>query len=89
MDEPILDEWLERLTRPSPAKRTAQQLRDLRANSRNTLKQLAKHPHDQETAHILYQQQVRETEIMQRGKKPAPELCRVCKKPLPGPPVNF
>ena len=68
MDEPILDEWLERLTRPSPAKRAKGQLRDLRRNTRTTLKQLAQHPHDQETAHILYQQQQREREILQRGK---------------------
>jgi hypothetical protein len=89
MDEPVLDEWLARLTRPSPAKRAKTQLRDLRANSRKTLHQLATHPHDQETAHILYRQQLRETAIMQRGKKPAPARCRVCGKPLPGPPVNF
>jgi hypothetical protein len=89
MNEPILDEWLERLTRPSPAKRAKGQLRDLAANSRTTLKQLAKHPHDNETAHILYRQHERETAIMQRGKKPPPARCTVCNKPLPGPPVNF
>jgi hypothetical protein len=26
---------------------------------------------------------------MQRGKKPAPALCSVCGKPLPGPPGNY
>jgi hypothetical protein len=89
MTEPILDEWLERLTRPSPTNRAKRQLRDLRRNSRTTLKQLAQHPHDTETAHILYQQQQREAQIMQRGKKPSPARCSVCNKPLPGPPVNF
>jgi hypothetical protein len=89
MTEPILDEWLERLTRPSPAKRAKGQIKDLRANTRTTLKQLAQHPHDHETAHILYQQQQREREILQRGKKPPPARCTVCNKPLPGPEVNF
>jgi hypothetical protein len=89
MTEPILDEWLERLTRPSPAKHAKGQLRDLAANSRKTLQQLAQHPHDNETAHILYHQQQREAQIMQRGKKPPPAHCTVCNKPLPGPPVNF
>jgi hypothetical protein len=89
MDEPILDYWLERLTRLPPEKHAKQQLRDLRANSRKTLKGLDKHPHDHATRDILLTHTDRETEILERGKKPAPALCRVCGKPLPGPPVNF
>jgi hypothetical protein len=89
MTEPILDEWLERLTRPSPTNRAKGQLRDLRRNSRTTLKQLAQHPHDIETPYILSDHQRREKAIMQRGRKPPPERCRICGKVLPGPPVNF
>jgi hypothetical protein len=89
MHEPILDEWLERLTRPSPVTRAKGQIKDLRATSRKTMRQLAKHPHDHRTADILSAQQVREREILARGKKPPPARCRVCKNPLPGPPVNF
>jgi hypothetical protein len=53
MDEPILDRWLERLTRLPPEKHAKAQLRDLRANTRKTLKGLAKHPHDHKTRDIL------------------------------------
>jgi hypothetical protein len=89
MTEPLLDEWLERLTRPSPATRAKRQVRALRANTRRTLQAVDTHPHDQQTPYILAAYKRREQAIMQWGSKPPPKRCRICGKVLPGPPVNF
>jgi hypothetical protein len=89
MTEPILDEWLERLTQPSPATRAKGQLRALRANSRRTLQALDTHPHDQLTPYILAAYNRREKAILQWGSKPPPKRCRICGRVLPGPPKDF
>ena len=85
----MLDDWLERLTREPPEKRAKGQLRDLGKATRQTVKELSKHPNDRLTGDILHTHRVRVAEITQRGIKPPPARCRVCGKILPGPPKDF
>jgi hypothetical protein len=85
----MLDDWLDRLTREPPATRAKRQVRALQANTRQTLRQLDQHPHDQETPQILSNHTQREKAIMRRGRKPPPARCRICGKVLPGPPGDY
>ena len=85
----MLDDWLERLTREPPEKRAKGQLRDLGKATRQTVKELSKHPNDRLTGDILHTHRVRVAEITRRGIKPPPARCRVCGKILPGPPKDF
>ena len=81
----MLDDWLERLSREPPEKRAKGQLRDLGKATRQTVKELSKHPNDRLTGDILHTHRVRVAEIMQRGIKPPPARCNVCGKRLPKP----
>ena len=81
----MLDDWLERLTREPPEKRAKRQLRDVGKATRQTVKELSKHPNDRLTGDILHTHRVRAAKITQRGIKPPPARCNVCGKLLPKP----
>jgi hypothetical protein len=81
----MLDDWLERLTPEPPEHRTKRQLRDVGNATRQTVKELTKHPNDRLTGDILHTHKVRVAEITRRGIKPPPARCRVCGKLLPKP----
>jgi hypothetical protein len=84
----MLDDWLERLTREPPEQRAKGQLRDVGKATRQTVKELTKHPNDRLTGDILHTHTVRVAEIQRRGSKPPPVRCRVCGKRLPKPAGN-
>ncbi|HZC00187.1 MAG TPA: hypothetical protein VE844_02130 [Gammaproteobacteria bacterium] len=81
----MLDDWLERLTREPPEQRARRQLRDVRNATRDTVKELKKHPNDRLTGDILHNHKVRVAEIQRRGIQPPPARCNVCGKRLPKP----
>jgi hypothetical protein len=81
----VLDDWLERMTREPPQRRAKRQLRDVGNATRETVKQLSKHPNDRLTGDILHNHKVRVAEIQRRGIKPPPERCQICGKLLPKP----
>jgi hypothetical protein len=84
----MLDDWLEQVLRDPPEKHAKGQLQDLGKATRQTVKDLRKHPNDRLTGDILHTHTVRVAEITQRGIKPPPARCRVCGKRLPKPVGN-